>query len=123
MTVRYIAPTKRKPMTKQRRVRIFLSRNGECCLCHTQIRAHAEDWFIEHPEAVNLGGSDDDADLWPAHTKCKPAKDAADAGLIEHRNSAIDKNCTLAPRKSRPMPGSRASGWKKLMNGPAVRRT
>jgi hypothetical protein len=120
--VEYIAPTKRRSMSKQRRTRIFLSRNGVCCLCGFQIRAHAEDWFIEHPEAINLGGSDDDADLHPAHVRCKPAKDAADAALIAERNSVIDKHCADAPRKSRPMPGSKASGWKKPMNGPAVRR-
>ena len=28
----------------------------------------------------------------------------------------------LKKRKCRPMPGSRSSGWKKPMNGPAVRR-
>lgn len=120
--IQYIAPTPRRPMTKQRRVRIFLSRNGVCCHCTVQIRAHIDDWFIEHPEAVNLGGSDDDADLWPAHVKCKPVKDAADAALIADRNSFIDKNCVDAPRKSRPMPGSKASGWKKLFSGQVVRR-
>jgi hypothetical protein len=106
MTVLYTPPTPRKPMTKARRVRIFLSRNGQCCLCHTQIKAHAEEWFIEHPEALNLGGPDDDAALWPAHTRCKPAKDAVDAGKIEQRNSAIDKNCADAPKraKGRPFP-------------------
>lgn len=122
MTIEYIAPTPRRPMTKQRRVKIFLSRNGECCLCHIQIRAHVDEWFIEHPGALNLGGSDDDADLWPAHVKCKPGKDAVDAGLIADRNSFIDKNCADAPRKSRPMMGTKASGFKKCMDGSVVRR-
>lgn len=120
--VEYITPSDRKPMTKQRRTRIFLSRNGECCLCHTQIRAHVDDWYIEHPEALNLGGSDDDKDLWPAHYRCKPKKDAADAALIAERNSFIDKNCVDAPRKSQPMPGTKASGLKKKMNGQVVLR-
>lgn len=115
--IQYIAPTPRRAMTKPRRVKIFLSRNGECCHCHTQIRAHIDEWFIEHPDAVNLGGSDDDADLWPAHVKCKPKKDAADAALIADRNSFIDKNCVDAPRKSRPLPGTKASGIRKRMNG------
>lgn len=115
--IEYIAPTPRRAMTKPRRVKIFLSRNGECCLCHTQIRAHIDEWFIEHPGALNLGGSDDDADLWPAHTKCKPEKDAADASLIASRNAAIDKHCANARRKSRPLPGTKASGIRKRMSG------
>lgn len=122
MNIQYIAPTPRKPMNKQRRAKIFLARNGMCCLCHTQIVAHRDDWFIEHPEALDLGGSDNDADLWPAHVRCKPRKDAADAALIASRNSSIDKNCVDARRKARPMPGSKSSGLKKKMNGEVVRR-
>lgn len=122
MNVQYIAPTKRRPMNKQRRVKIFLARNGECCLCHIQIIAHRDEWFIEHPGALDLGGSDDDADLWPAHVKCKPEKDAADAKLIEHRNSAIDRNCADKARRSRPLPGTKASGLKKCFDGSVVRR-
>lgn len=120
--IEYIAPTPRRAMTKPRRVKIFLSRNGECFICHRQIRAHIDDWFIEHPGALNLGGSDDDADLWPGHVRCKPKKDAEDAALIADRNSFIDKNCVDAPRKSRPMMGTKASGFKKLMSGEVVRR-
>ena len=122
-TLEYIAPTERRPMTKQRRVRIFLSRNGICCLCGRQIRAHAEEWFVEHPLALNLGGSDDDSELHPAHVKCKPEKDRADAALIAKRNTAIDKTCADRPKKSRPFPGSRTSGWKKKFNGTTERRT
>lgn len=123
MNIEYIAPTKRRPMHKQRRVKIFLARNGECCICHIQIIAHRDEWFIEHPGALDLGGSDDDADLWPAHVKCKPGKDAADAKLIEHRNSAIDKNFAgKEKRKGNPMPGTKASGLKKCFDGSVVRR-
>jgi len=120
MNVQFIAPTPRRNMTKARRTRIFLAANGMCCLCHVQIRA-GESWFIEHPEALNLGGSDNDADLRPAHTKCKPAKDAADKKLIAKRNTTIDKGCADKPRKSRPMPGTKASGVRKRMNGDVER--
>ena len=120
--VEYIAPTDRRSMTKPRRTKIFLSRNGVCCLCQTQIRAHVDEWFIEHPEALNLGGSDNDADLWPAHVRCKPKKDAADKALIADRNGFIDKNCADRPRKSRPLPGTKASGWKRSFSGEVTRR-
>jgi hypothetical protein len=121
--IEYIAPTKRRKMTKPRRATIFLSRNGICYICRKQIMAHVDPWFIEHPGAVNLGGSDNDEDLWPAHVKCKPKKDAEDAALISDRNSFIDKNCVDAPRKSRPMAGTRASGIRKRMNGRVERWT
>jgi len=74
----FIPHTKRRKMTKARAARIFLARNGVCFNCRQQIR-QGQAWFIEHPEAIAQGGSDDDADLWPSHEACKLAKDAVDA--------------------------------------------
>jgi len=122
VNIQYLTPTPRRPMNKSRRTKIFLSRGGVCWRCRVQIRAHAEDWFIEHPECLELGGSDNDADLWPAHVKCKPEKDAEDAAKIAERNSSIDKHCADRPRRSRPMPGTKASGLKRRMDGSVVRR-
>lgn len=95
----YIAPTKRRKMTKARRVKIFLSRNGECCVCHQQIR-DGEPWDVEHPDALNLGGSDDDTDLWPVHVGkkgCHAGKTARDRKLIAKRNKAIDRGYAGKP--------------------------
>lgn len=78
MPLELVPHTKRRKMTKARAARIFLARNGICFNCRCQIR-QGEAWFIEHPESLAQGGSDDDADLWPSHERCKPAKDAADA--------------------------------------------
>ena len=122
MTVQYIAPTKRRSMSKARRVRIFLSRNGICCICTRQIR-QGEAWIIEHPDAVALGGSDNDEDLHPAHEKCRRVKDKDDAAKIAKRNRIIDSGYVgEGKRKMRPMPGSRASGWKRTFRYGWVRR-
>lgn len=110
MNIEYVAPTPRKKMTKQRAAAIFLDKKGICFICRTQIRAHVDKWFIEHPEAVNLGGSDDDKDLWPAHTRCKPGKDAEDAGKIAERNTAITKNFTGKKVKGKSFP-KRQDPW------------
>jgi hypothetical protein len=48
------------------------------------------------------------------HTEDNPAMAKADRVFKAHHG--------LKRRKGPPMPGSRASGWKKPMNGPAVRR-
>lgn len=102
----YVAHTKRRGMTKARAVRIFLARNGMCVTCGQQIR-QGQGWFIEHPEALALGGSDNDADLWPAHTKCKAGKDAADAAEKAKRDRLIASSWEDKPRskfKSRGFP-------------------
>ena len=88
MTLQFIAPTKRRGMTKPRAARIFLLRNGICFNCRQQIR-QGQAWFVEHPDAVAQGGSDKDEDLWPSHTKCKAAKDAADAASKAKRDTHI----------------------------------
>jgi len=123
--VEYIAHTKRSKMTKPRAVKIFLARNGMCCLCHTQIST-SERWFIEHPHSLALGGSDDDAELWPAHYSCKSLKDAQDAAEKAARDKVVASGWMKADRpakaKGRPIPGSRASGLRKRMNGQVERR-
>jgi hypothetical protein len=87
-TIEFIPHTKRRGMTKARAARIFLSRNGICFTCRQQIR-QGQSWFIEHPVPVAQGGSDADADLWPAHTACKPEKDAVDAAAKAKRDRHV----------------------------------
>jgi hypothetical protein len=84
----YIPHTPRKRMSKARAARIFLARNGICINCGLQIRP-GQSWFIEHPESLAQGGSDDDADLHPSHTKCKAGKDAADAASKAKRDRLV----------------------------------
>lgn len=88
MTLQFVQPTKRRKMTKARATKIFVARNGICFTCRQQIRA-GQAWFIEHPVPVAQGGSDDDADLWPAHTRCKAEKDATDAASKAKRDRIV----------------------------------
>jgi hypothetical protein len=88
MPLDFIPHTKRRNMTKARAAKIFLARNGICFNCRQQIRA-GQAWFIEHPEAIAQGGSDDDADLWPSHNACKAGKDAVDAAVKAKRDRLV----------------------------------
>lgn len=88
MTLQFIAPTKRRKMTKARAARLFLDNNGICCNCGQQIR-QGEAWFIEHQESLALGGADDDLNGKPAHMKCKAAKDAQDAAAKAKRDRIV----------------------------------
>ncbi len=118
--------TKRRKMDKRRAAKIFLARNGICVTCGVQIST-SESWFIEHPESLALGGSDEDSELWPAHTRCKAVKDAQDAGKKAQRDRAITssyKPSSGAPKRfGRPLPGTKDSGLKKLFNGTVVKRS
>lgn len=103
MTVQFIAPTPRKKISRREAARLFLLHNGICCNCGRQIRGN--DWFIEHVEALVLGGADDDANRRPAHVKCKAEKDAADAKTRAER----DRHITSSYRPE----GERRSTWAK----------
>lgn len=88
MTLEFIAPTKRRGMTKARAARIFLDANGICSNCGLQIR-QGEQWFVEHVESLAQGGADDDKNARPAHTRCKAAKDATDAASKAKRDRLV----------------------------------
>ena len=103
MTLEFIPHTPRRKMTQPRAAKIFLARNGICVLCNQQIR-QGQAWFIEHPESLALGGSDNDVDLWPAHTKCKAKKDAADAALKSERDRIVTAGLDRQPGS---LPGKR----------------
>jgi len=94
----FIPPTKRRKMTKARVAKIFLAANGVCHICGCQIRG--EPYEIEHPDALSLGGSDDDADLRPVHVRCHKGKTAAEAPVRAERNRLITKSY-VGKRKSR----------------------
>ena len=88
MTLQFIAPTKRRGMTRARAARIFLDANGICSNCGLQIR-QGEQWFVEHVTSLAQGGADDDKNARPAHTRCKAAKDAADAASKAKRDRLV----------------------------------
>lgn len=120
MTLELIPHTKRRGMTKARAAKIFLAHNGKCCNCGQQIR-QGDGWFVEHPVPLAQGGADDDTNTAPAHTKCKPAKDAADAASKAKRDRLVTAGWESAAR-GKPIPGSSRTKWKKKLNGQVVLR-
>lgn len=109
MNVQFIAPTKRKKIDKKQAARLFLLHNGICCNCGKQIRT-GEKWFIEHVDALVLGGKETDDNRRPSHVeKCKAKKDAADAAARSKRDEIITKDWQReAPKlRGRSFPKSR----------------
>ena len=106
--LQYIAPTKRKKMRQPEAARLFLLHNGICCNCGKQIRT-GEEWFIEHVDALVLGGEESDDNRRPSHVdKCKAKKDAADARARSKRDRIITKNWQPEER-----PKMRGAGFRK----------
>lgn len=116
-----VAPTKRRPMTKARRVRLFLEADGVCCLCEQRIR-DGEAWTIEHLIALSLGGKDTDENCRPAHERCRRVKDKQDAAAKAKRDRIVDAGYRGEGKKKSRFPGSKASRFKKRMDGTVIDR-
>lgn len=116
-----VATTPRRTMPPARRLKIWERHKGVCILCKEKIDGVREPWTIEHIRALGLGGEDTDDNCGPAHEGCRRKKDKGDVAAIARAKRRKAKH--LGIRQSRnPMPGSKASKWKKPFNGPAVLR-
>lgn len=114
--------TKRKPLSRLARTRIFDAHKGTCCICYLKINAALGDKFIiEHIKPLWAGGADDESNMGPAHEDCARDKTSKEAP-VKAKSDRVRANYLGIPKSGRPMPGSRASGWKKRMDGTVVRR-
>lgn len=102
------------------KVRVFERHGGVCHLSGRVIRA-GETWDCDHVKALVNGGEHRESNLAPALTKPHREKTAQDVKekAIVYRKKA--KN--LGVKKSKQtMPGSKASKFKKRMDGTVVLR-
>jgi 5-methylcytosine-specific restriction protein A len=122
MTVQFLAPTKRRKISQKEAARLFLLHNGICCNCGLQIRS-GEKWFIEHVDALILGGEETDDNRRPSHVrKCKAKKDAADAGARSKRDRIITKDWERGKRKMQGQ-GFRKAPPQRTASSPIIRKS
>jgi 5-methylcytosine-specific restriction protein A len=104
------------------KVRVFERHGGRCHISGRVIRA-GEAWDCDHIIALCNGGEHREANLAPALSaphKAKTAEDVAEKATVYRKRV---KHLGIEARKGRPMPGSRASGLRKRMDGTVERRT
>jgi 5-methylcytosine-specific restriction protein A len=108
--VEYLAPTKRRKMTKARAAKIFLREQGRCYKCRRRLRVGVDKYQIEHPDPLCLGGSDDDADLRVICDDCHKPKTAQDAAAKAKRDRII----TSSFDDGRGTPKMKGRGFRKV---------
>ena len=91
---------KRPSISKAKRARIFLAHEGVCWLCKYKIGAD-ESYDIDHQVSRELGGSDDDDNLAPAHKDCHREKSKSDVKAIAKSNRIRRANGPVELRKKR----------------------
>jgi hypothetical protein len=111
---------KRLKLSPKKRLQLFLEHSGRCCLCKQPIQV-GDGYIVEHVLPLALGGTNDWENLAPAHRSCATAKTSKEAKERAKGRRVAEKH--FGGRQSRrPMPGSKASGLKKKLNGQVVRR-
>jgi 5-methylcytosine-specific restriction protein A len=109
------------PVPPHVRLRVFLAFKRICQECFLKIENKR--WICDHRTALINGGENRENNLGPIHETCDKTKTAADVALKSTVYHKAAKNAGISLRKGRPMPGSRASGLRKRMDGTVERRT
>ena len=117
----WIGKTSDTPIPPRVRLRIFEAHGGVCHLSGRRIQA-GEPWDCDHVVALVNGGEHRESNLAPAlrdkHRE-KTALDVREKSIVRRKRM---KSIGIAAKKGRPMPGSRASGLRKRMDGTVERR-
>lgn len=112
----------RQRLTANRRVKIFEANEGICHLCEQKIQV-GQPWDVSHMIPLELGGPDTEANMLVAHRSCHRAHTAAvDAPAIAKAKRIRAKHLGAQTPTRRPFPGSRASKFRRRMNGTVERR-
>lgn len=103
---------KRPAISKEKRTRIFLAHGGICWICRLKIMPY-EPFDIDHQVSRELGGSDDDDNLAPAHkTPCHRDKSKQDVAMIAKSNRIRRNLDPETRRKTRhPIPKPKNFKW------------
>lgn len=108
-------------MSPSRRARIFEAHGGICHICGQKIDGTRERWEAEHIVAYALTRDDSDENLAPAHDRCHATKTPEDVTRIAKAKRGNRKHLG-AHRPKSTIPGSRASKFKRRIDGTTVRR-
>ena len=104
------------------RVRIFMKAEGRCAECGRPLAFGK--WAMDHIIALANGGEHREKNLQPlCVSPCHADKTKTDVAEKSKIAAVRAKHIGIKPRSSRPLPGTKVSGWRKRMSGQVERRT
>lgn len=116
----WIGKTDDTPIPKRVQLRIWEAHGGICHVTQRKIQP-GEKYHFDHIIALCNGGKNRESNIAPALAEAHREKTADDVKLRAKIDRVRKKHLGIHKPKY-IMPGSRASKWKKTLNGPAVRR-
>ena len=111
----WIGATPDVAIPKRVKLRVFERAGGICHISGRKITA-ADVWDCDHIVALCNGGEHRESNLAPALRDKHRAKTAEDVAAKSKTARVRAKHLGIK-RSARPMPGSRASKWKRHMDG------
>lgn len=112
----------RKRRTAEHREAICVAREWLCHICGFPVDPVRDRYELDHIIPLANGGTDDDDNLCPAHSKCHLAKTAKDVEKIAKAKRQRAQHLKTKVPTRNPLPGSKRSGWKQKLSGEWVRR-
>ncbi len=109
-------------LTRRATEAFLLKHHRECYFCRYPI-ADTDVWERHHVIELAAGGKDEPDNWRPAHAKCHRTYTAeVSAKRIAKTRHQKQKNSGCRPRPRQVMPGSRASKWKRTLDGRTILR-
>lgn len=102
------------------RLRVFRDHGGRCAISGRKI-GPGDAWDVDHEVPLALGGEHRESNLRPVLRTEHRKKTATNVAAKAKADRAAKKNAGIGKTK-RPMPGSRASKWRRRMDGSVERR-
>lgn len=116
----WIGKTPDTPAPARVKLRVFEAHQGRCYLTGRKIQS-GDKWDLDHVIALCNGGENRESNLAPALRDAHRAKTAKDVAQ-KKKDARVRKKHLGIHNPKNPIPGSKASGWKVLINGKAERR-
>jgi len=113
----------RRSLTKRQRIHVLAAHKNVCHLCGEIINPVREEWEVEHPIALGIGGRDDPSNWRPVHKGCHPEKTRLDRKLIAKCNRIRAKADGTYRQPKRLIAGSKNHRLKSLMSGKVIERS
>jgi len=113
---------KRRNWTKAQRATLYEEHGGLCHICGQGIDLDTERMEVEHLIPIALGGGDEWSNIRPAHATCHAAKTKGDVTSIAKAKRVNLKHTGNFRPPRRVVPGSKASKFKKCLNGTVIFR-
>jgi len=117
----WIGKTDDTPIPARVKIRLYGLASGQCQICGIGLM-RAKSWNADHIVALINGGENRESNLQVICANCHASKTASDVAEKATVARKRKKHLGIKPKPKRPLMGTKASGWRKRMDGTVEKR-